>query len=212
MGHVLDREPARPDRRRHGDGGERHGRAGRGPDDARRVEGDARPATRDAGRRQGLRRRRVLPDLEARAIEPHIPLVKEPRDPKVVTVPEADSGRPGSSADETADADRGVSAQSDVPQESGGRLRLAEDGRGVGSESDGGAVEAAATAGGRSRRLQPGPPADAGPGRVGSRPGPGATQSQDRGNRHDEQLETGRKPEFFSGLLAVEDCPHRLVE
>ena len=113
--------------------------------------------------------------VEARQIEPHVPLVKEPRDPAAVPYHKQRPGVEARQRMKARMATGGLSAQSEVPQEDRGRLWLAEGDRRNGPESGGGSVEAAAVDGDRRRGLQPGATAEAEAG-LSRRPG-GPTDS-----------------------------------
>ena len=71
-------------------------------------------------------------------------------------VPQAACRRGGSPADESADGERGLSAESEVPQEDRRGLRLVEVDRRIGSESSGGPLEVEAVVGNRGGGLQSG--------------------------------------------------------
>jgi transposase len=104
--------------------------------------------------------------VEARQTEPHAPLVKGPRD--LAAVP-YHKQRPGVEARQRMKArmateaygHRGLSTQSEVPQEDRRGVRLAEGDRRHGPQPGGGSVEVAAGAGNRRRRLRPGATAGA---------------------------------------------------
>ena len=105
-------------------------------------------------------------ELEQRSIEPHVPLVKEPRDPAEVACKQR---RPGVEARQRMKARAGGDGYR-LSQKC--RKKIEEvfgwlKGRGGRSEPDGGEVEAEAGVGAGGGGLQSGAAAEAGPGRLG---------------------------------------------
>jgi uncharacterized low-complexity protein len=95
-------------------------------------------------------------ELEERCIEPHVPLVKEPCDPKAVAHPKRKPGIEARQRMKARMTSEGYRTESEVSQENRRRLWLVEGNCGTGPESGGESLETETVVGNGNCGVQPG--------------------------------------------------------